>query len=252
MNTPQPPLGIGAPVIGGAGELLGHVRRVYVDNATGAAAWAAVQGQHHSAVVPLQHSRFDGTTLQVPYDAARLQTAPHHDPTTLISYPEGEDLARHYGLLPDKPVHTGPPTSSSPRSAETEGAVVTRSQEQLRTDAVNVIVGRARLVTTVVTENQTFTVPVRRQEVRLVYDPVPENEQTTASGGPSEDTVEVILHAEQVQITTQVVPVERIRMVRRVVTVGQTLTENIRSEQIHLEQTGQPGPWPGDNQQEKR
>ena len=53
MNSPQPPLGIGAPVIGGAGELLGHVRTVYVDNATGAAAWAAVQGQHHSAVVPI-------------------------------------------------------------------------------------------------------------------------------------------------------------------------------------------------------
>ena len=250
MNSPQPQLGIGAPVIGAAGELLGHVRTVYVDNATGAAAWVAVQSPHHSsAVVPLQHSRFDGTTLQVPYDAARLQTAPHHDPTTLISYPEGDDLARHYGLLPDKPVHAGPPTSP-PRSAETEGAVVTRSQEQLRTDAVNVVVGRARLVTTVVTENQTFTVPVRRQEVRLVYDPIPGNEQTIAQTGPAEDTVEVILHAEHVQITTQVVPVERVRMVRRVVTTAQTITEPVHSEQITLDQTDMPGPGPGDTQEE--
>jgi hypothetical protein len=92
----------GAPVIGGAGELLGHVCTVYVDNATGVAAWAAVQGQHDIAVVPLQHSRFDGWTLQVPYDAARLQAAPHHDPSTLISYPEGDALARHYGLFPTR------------------------------------------------------------------------------------------------------------------------------------------------------
>jgi uncharacterized protein (TIGR02271 family) len=241
MNSPPPPLGIGAPVIGAAGELLGHVRTVYVDNATGAAAWVAVQSPHHSAVVPLQHSRFDGTTLHVPYDAARLQTAPHHDPTTLISYPEGDDLARHYGLA-------GPPTSP-PRSAETEGAVVTRSQEQLRTGAVNVVVGRARMVTTVVTEYQTFTVPVRRQEVRLVYDPVPENEQVISPTGPAEETVEVILHAEQVQITTQVVPVERVRMVRRVVTTAETITEPVRSEQITLKQADMPGPGPGDNQE---
>lgn len=249
MNTPQPPLVTGAPVLGGAGELLGHVRTVYVDNATGVAAWAAVQGPHHTAVVPLQYSQFDGSTLHVPYDAARLQTAPHHDPTTLISYPEGDDLARHYGLLPDAHADQGRP-SEPPRSAGVQDIVVTRSQEQLRTDTVNVVVGRARLITTVVTENQTFTIPVRRQEVRLVYDPLPENEQTIASGPPSEDMVEVILHAEQIRFTTQVVPVERVRMVRRVVTTAQTVIEPIRSELIALEHAGMPDARPRDNQKE--
>jgi uncharacterized protein (TIGR02271 family) len=181
MNSPQPPLGIGAPVIGGAGD----------------------------------------------------------------------DLYRHYGLLPDASRDPGLPPDP-PRSAGEQDVVVTSSQEQLRTDALNVVVGRARLITTVVTENQTFTVPVRRQEVRLVYDPTPENEQTIASAGPSEDTVEVILQAERVQITTQVVPVERVRMVRRVVTSAQTITEPVRSEQMALEQTDMPGPRPGDNQEETR
>jgi uncharacterized protein (TIGR02271 family) len=178
-----------------------------------------------------------------------LQAAPHHDPSTLISYPEGDDLARHYGLLPHTPDDRGLP-SNPPRSTGAEDVVVTRSQEQLRTDTVNVVVGRARLITTVVTENQTVTIPVRRQEVRLVYDPIPEDEQTIASTGPSQDTVEVILHAEQVQITTQVVPVERVRMVRRVVTTGQTITEPLRSEEIALERTDLPDPRTGDNQKE--
>jgi uncharacterized protein (TIGR02271 family) len=249
MNSPPPPLVTGAPVIGGAGELLGHVCTVYVDNATGVAAWAAVQGPHHIAVVPLQHSRFDGRTLQVPYDAARLQAAPHHDPTTLISYAEGDDLARHYGLLPHTPQDRGLSPNPS-QSTGGEDVVVTRSQEQLGTDTVNVVVGRARLITTVVTENQTFTIPVRRQEVRLVYDPIPEDEQTIAPSGPSQDAVEVILHAERVQFTTQVVPVERVRMVRRVVTTAQTITAPVRSEQIALEHTDLPGLRPGDNQKE--
>jgi uncharacterized protein (TIGR02271 family) len=249
MNSPQPPLEVGVPVIGGAGELLGHVRTVYVDNATGAPAWAAVQGPHHSAVVPLQHSRFDGGTLQVPYDAARLRAAPHPDPTTLISYAAGDDLARHYGLLPDAAADPRLPMSPQ-ESGGDQHIVVTRSQERLRTDAVNVVVGRARLVTTVVTENQTFTVPVRRQEVRLVYDPVPDNEQVISLAGPAEETVEVILHAEHVQITTHVVPVERVRMVRRVVTVAQPITEQLRGEQIALEHTDPPDLRPSDNQEE--
>jgi uncharacterized protein (TIGR02271 family) len=105
---------------------------------------------------------------------------------------------------------------------------------------VNVVVGRARLVTFVVTEERTFTVPVRRQEVRLVYDHVPPNEQSVTSVPPAEETHEVTLLSEQVQFSTRVVPVERVRMVRRVVKGGQIVTDEIRSEQIDVEQIEQP------------
>lgn len=121
-----------------------------------------------------------------------------------------------------------------------------RSEEQQRAGVVNVVVGRARLVTFVVTEDQTFTVPVRRQEVRLVYDPVPAHDQSMASVQPSEETHEVILHSERVHFTTQVVPVERVRMVKRVITTGETVTELVRSEQIDLEQIAEQQPDKGD------
>ena len=134
-----------------------------------------------------------------------------------------------------------------PLGTGTRDIVVTRSEERLRTDTLNVVIGRARLVTTVVTENQTFTVPVRRQEVRLVYEPVPGDEQVISPAGPAEETVEVILHAEQVEITTQLVPVERVRLVRRVVTGAQTTTEPVRSEQIALERTDMLGDQPGED-----
>jgi uncharacterized protein (TIGR02271 family) len=117
-----------------------------------------------------------------------------------------------------------------------EAIAVTRSAERQRAGVVNVVVGRARLVTFVVTEEQTFTVPVRRQEVRLVYDPVPANDQSVTSVQPAEETHEVILLSEQVQFTTRVVPVERVRMVRRVVRTGQIVTDQIRSEQLDAEQ----------------
>jgi stress response protein YsnF len=224
MTGPQIP--VGTFVSGGQGEPLGHVGAVYVDNATGRPAWAAVQGRRQSAVVPLERSRFDGVTLHIPYDSEQLRTAPVHNPDTLISYEQGDELARHYGLL-----------SRSSEAAPPTDAGMVRSEEQLRTDTVNVVVGRARLETYTVTENLTFVVPVRRQEVRLVYDAVPDHQQVAADAGPSESVHEVVLHTEQVLFSTQIVPVERVRMVRRVHTTGQAVTAQLRSERIETEYT---------------
>jgi uncharacterized protein (TIGR02271 family) len=126
--------------------------------------------------------------------------------------------------------------SSSQSHARPESIAVTRSAEQQRAEVVNVVVGHARLVTFVVTEEQTFTVPVRREEVRLVYDPVPPHEQSVTSVPPADETHEVILLSEQVEFTTHVVPVERVRMIRRVVGTEQIFSDQIRSEQIDVEQ----------------
>lgn len=245
MTEPQVP--IGAFVAGLHGEPLGQVAAVYVDNATGRAAWAAVQSGRHAAVVPLEFSRFDGVTLHVPFDSERLRTAPVHDPSTLISYEEGDELARHYGLLPADPPHPVDQATDEPDppAGAPSDVVVTRSEEQLRAGAVNVVVGRARLVTYVVTEDQTFTIPVRRQEVRLVYDAVPPDEQVVSDTAPAADVHEIVRYAEQVFFSTQVVPVERIRMVRRVVTGERTVTAELASEQIDIDRIGPDDSGPG-------
>lgn len=237
MNGPQVP--IGAFVAGLHGEPLGHVAAVFFDNATGRPAWAAVQGSRHAAVVPMELSRFDGATLHVPFDSEHLRTAPVHDPASLISYEDGDELARHYGLIPAAVPSAIEPTGdeATPPAVEGSDVVMTRSAEQLQAGAVNVLVGRARLVTYIVTEDQTFTIPVRRQEARLVYDAVPPDEQVVSHTDPAEDVREIVLHAEQVLFSTQVVPVERVRMVRRVVTGERTVTARLASEQIDIDHT---------------
>jgi Domain of unknown function (DUF2382) len=85
------------------------------------------------------------------------------------------------------------------RAADTaEDAVVVRSEERLRAGTVNVVAGRARLITSVVVEEQTFTVPVRRQEIRLAHESVPASEQVATDVAPAEETYEVVAYAEQV------------------------------------------------------
>lgn len=251
---------IGVRVLGADGVVLGHVGALYTDNATGFPVWASVTGPGHTVVVPLERSRFDGQVLHVAFDAEQVATAPHHDPATLITYPDGDDLARHYGLipLPDGDTAPAPPESDDGRGRGKSGTGVETdigtgemvlSQEQLRVGAVNVMVGRARLVTSIVTEQQTFTIPVRRQEVRLVIDPIPAHDQVVSDTAPAEETYEVICHAEQVLFTTQVVPVERVRMVRRVIITEQSVAAEVRSEQLDLtrtahDQDGPPGGGP--------
>jgi uncharacterized protein (TIGR02271 family) len=128
----------------------------------------------------------------------------------------------------------------SRRTHTAEEPVVVRSQERLRAGTVNVVVGRARLITSVVVEEQTFTVPVRRQEIRLVHEPVPEAEQVVTDVAPAEETFEMIAYAEQVVVTKQVVPVERVRLIKRVVTEQTVVTGQVRAEHVDVEITAPP------------
>jgi stress response protein YsnF len=134
------------------------------------------------------------------------------------------------------------PGSATATDATTEDAVMIRSEERLHAGTVNVVVGRARLVTSIVVEEQTFTVPVRRQEVRLVHEPLPAHEQVITDTAPAEEVYEVVRYAEQVLVTTEVVPVERVRLVKHVVTTQEAVTGQVRSEQVDVERTGAGDP----------
>jgi uncharacterized protein (TIGR02271 family) len=246
----------GATVAGSRGELLGYLGPVYADNATGRPALATVHGTRHTALVPLEVSRFDGSTLHLPFGADTLATSPHHDPAQQLSYEEGDDLYRHYGLTP--PPHPAPPDTSA--SAEPDRAVTAgeagemiRSQEQLRVGTETVVTGRLRMRKYQVTEEQSFTVPVTREEIAFDYDEIPSGLHVPDAGGPlSEDVYEVVRYEERVVITKQLVPVERVRLIRRIVTTDQTVAGQVRSELINIEQTDLPraspqekrdGPW---------
>ncbi|RZT87296.1 uncharacterized protein DUF2382 [Pseudonocardia sediminis] len=220
---------IGTPVAGAHGEPLGAVATVYTEAGTGRPVWAGVDGARGTAVVPLDGSTFDGTTLHLPYGADHLRDAPPHAPGTTIAPAEAAELTRHYGVRP-----AAPPVEPSPD----DDGVLVRSEERLWIDRAFVETGRARMVTSVITENVTFTVPVRRQVVHLEYDPFPLDRQPPSTTGPAPDVHEVVRYEERVRLVTEVVPVERVRMVTRVVTTEQTLHDRVSHEEIELDEPG--------------
>jgi uncharacterized protein (TIGR02271 family) len=114
---------------------------------------------------------------------------------------------------------------------------MTRSEERVRADTESREAGRARLRKYVVTEQQDVTVPVTREEVRVEREPITEGNYDRATSGPelSEEEHEVVLNEERPVVTTEAVPVERVRLSKDQVQDEETLNVDVRKEQIEME-----------------
>jgi uncharacterized protein (TIGR02271 family) len=117
-----------------------------------------------------------------------------------------------------------------------------RSEERLLVANEAVPVARVRLRKYLVTEEQTFTVPVTREEVELDYAEIPPTDQVPDGAALLDDIVEVVRYEERVVVTKQVVAVERVRLVRRVITAEQVVTGQVRREVVDLDHTATPDP----------
>jgi uncharacterized protein (TIGR02271 family) len=114
---------------------------------------------------------------------------------------------------------------------------MTRSEERLSVGTRAEEVGRARLRKYVVTENVTETVPVTHEEVRVEREPITDANIGAAMDGPaiSEEEHEVTLHAERPVVEKEAVPVERVRLGTETVTDQETVSADMRKEQIEVD-----------------
>jgi len=122
-------------------------------------------------------------------------------------------------------------------SGPTTDDAMTRSEEEVNVGTQRQETGRARLRKYIVTENVETTVPVQREEVRLEREPITDGNIGDATSGPdlSEEEHEVTLHAEQPVVEKTVVPKERVRLDKDVVTDEERVSEEVRKEQIEME-----------------
>jgi uncharacterized protein (TIGR02271 family) len=130
-------------------------------------------------------------------------------------------------------------------SGPTTDSAMTRSEEHLNVGVQRVEAGRARLRKYVVSENVTQTVPVSHEEVRVEREPITDANMPNAMDGPaiSEEEHEVTLHAERPVVSKEATPVERVRLDTQTVTEQETVSGEVRKEQIEVDggQTGVAG-----------
>ncbi len=247
---------IGRAMTGADADPLGRVVAVYTDDATGRPTWAAVDdGSGTPALVPLDRAEHDGSGLRVPYDAAQVRAAPHGDPPERISHDDGVRLHREFvagaaeqaAAAPSPGRTVAEPDALPPGIPERSGADhgwAVRREEELRVGTETVVTGRVRVRKSVVTEEQTFTVPVTREEVTVEHEEVPVADRVGEPGAAlGEQVHEVIRYEERVVVTKQVVPVERIRVVRSVVAGPPEVVRGVvRREVLDVEQEPARGP----------
>ncbi|MBW4720071.1 DUF2382 domain-containing protein [Saccharothrix obliqua] len=108
---------------------------------------------------------------------------------------------------------------------------VTRFEERLDVGTRRVETGRVRLVKHVVTEQQTVTVPVTHEEVRVVREPA----DGDTGEAFTEQEAEVTLHGEEPVVSKRVEPVEKVRLDKETVTEQREVGDQVRKERVDVE-----------------
>jgi uncharacterized protein (TIGR02271 family) len=244
---------VGHTVVDDHGDKIGKVADLYMDEATGQPEWIAVNsGRLGSNInfVPLAGAQQDGDDLRVPYTKDQVKDAPNAKADGQLSQDEEARLYGHYGIdysedrsdsgLPASG-GTAPDRQRTAKGRDTSGPTtddaMTRSEEELHVGTQTREAGRARLRKYVVTEEETRTVPVTKEKVRVEREPITDANAGKAMSGPdiSEEEHEVVLHEEEPVISKKAVPKERVRLDTESVTEERQVSGEVRKERIETD-----------------
>ena len=107
------------------------------------------------------------------------------------------------------------------------------SEEQLRVEKERVESGEARIQKVVVTEMKTIEVPVTREEVRVVREPIAEEDRVKYEGASLGDQeASIVLHEERVVVSKVTVPVERVSLRTELVEDTKVVEESVARERL--------------------
>jgi uncharacterized protein (TIGR02271 family) len=264
----------GADVYDRDGDKIGSLGQVYLDTSTNQPSWASVNtglfGMKES-LVPISEADATGDGIRVPYDKQTVKDAPNVDASAdePLMPEDVSRLYQHYSIGGGGFASSGYDDSGSSRTGYDAGATqaggvsdaefrgerdtvghdtsgpttddaMTRSEERLNVGTQREQVGTARLRKYVVTENVQTTVPVTREQVTLEREPITDANAGDALSGPeiTESEHEVTLHAERPVVETETVPVERVRLNKETVTEQETVSGEVRKEQIDTDVPG--------------
>jgi len=225
---------IGREVLDSDGDKIGKIADIYADETTGRPEWLAVTTSWFSgrvSFVPLANARPEAGGVRVPFDKSQVKGAPHADADGVLSEEEESRLYQHYGQS------YGDQHTSTRENTGASDDAMTRSEEELRVGKTTNEAGRVRLRKWVDTEHVSRTVPVSHEEIRVEREPITDGNIDRAMSGPeiAENEYEVVLHEEKVVTDTEVVPKERIRLDKEVVTDEQEVGADLRHEHIEVE-----------------
>jgi uncharacterized protein (TIGR02271 family) len=244
------------------GVKAGSIVDLYIDEQTKQPTWGLVRtgllGSRQTlvpmgqATVPLAVIVSGAGSVQVPFESAAILDAPSVAVGEEISEATAIALRRYYGLgdppAPAEGDH-GPSdtesldagaepaakTTAAMTSASTEpSGTMIRSEEELRV-LLRRRARRVRVQRYVVTDYVTTTIPVRREELRLVEALGQEASRTAPAALPGGASWEMVLHQEEPVVSKQVVARERVRLHVQTITEHRRISGEVRKERIQVD-----------------
>ncbi len=228
---------LGAQIVDTSGENVGTVKDVYLNDRTGEPSWISVATGwfgHSESLLPLDRAEISIDQIRVPFDKPTIKNAPRCESGVPLSSQDEDELYRHYGIpadaaarvttdqganTPNYPTRSRGSSDASEDRSTKDGAQI-RWVDQLDRDSNSVPPGRTRLRKYVITEQQTITVPVSHEVAHLEREPIDDQDRDRASSGVelTEEEIDIVLHAERPVVSTESVPVERVRLDTQTVT----------------------------------
>jgi len=228
---------LGMQVVDAAGDKVGTVNAVYLNDQTEQLSWVTVAtgwfGLSES-FVPLDRAAVGDDQIRVPFDKATIKNAPRYQSSVPLTPRDEDELYRHYDIPADAVAARGTTEHDTDTSASTTGyppdaerrpratmgrsnsdEALIRPEEQSSSGTTSVPTGRqARLRQYVITEQQTVVVPISHEEARLEREPITDQDREEMSSGVelAAEEREIVLQAERPVVSTESVPVERVRL----------------------------------------
>jgi len=190
-DTSSTPVGdlVDRTAVDGAGDKIGKIFDVYLDNDTDQPEWLAVNtGMFGSKVsfVPIEGATLSGDDVMVGYTKDLVKDAPNAEADGELSPEEETELYAHYGRSPQQAAPSGGDTDTDEERSrgdrpdhgrDTGGTstdeAMTRSEAELDVNKSTRQAGTARIRKWVETENVQMTVPLRREKARMVTETSP-------------------------------------------------------------------------------
>jgi uncharacterized protein (TIGR02271 family) len=230
-----------------AGNKIGSVHNFWVDP-SGQPAFLGVKtgwifGKNH--VVPVHTAQVNDRQriVRLPFSEDKIKNAPSFDADSELSERNIEEIYRYYNLQQPQWPTQAQGTQAALRTAETSGresGTIKLSEEQLKVGKREVQAGGVRLRKVIRTEIVNRPVELKREEI--VIERVPAA-GTTAGGAQFQgEDLFIPLRREEAVVEKEARVREEVRISKKATTEQQTVSGEVRREDVEVEQEGQGKP----------
>jgi uncharacterized protein (TIGR02271 family) len=212
-------------------------------------------------VVPAQGVEVNEATqtIRLPYSADKINDAPSYDTDREIDERSEREILAYYGISSPASQRATQPqsqTTAQKQSTGRESATVQLHEEQVKVGKREVEAGGIRLRKVVRTETVNQPVELRREEIEIERVPA-EGQQSQAGTGQAfqQQDIFIPLRREEAVVQKDSRVREEVRVSKKSETERQTISENVRKEDVEIEEQGEArraDPKTGDARREMR